>query len=191
MLDADELARAAAFVRPEDHAVYIRAHAVVRRLLGGYLDVHPARVHIVREPCPCGGDGHGRPAVAGSPLHYSLSRSGRVMLVGVASSPVGVDIEEIPAADTAETVLGALHPRERSELRAVAPVARPAAFARCWARKEAYLKGTGTGLAEHPSHTYVGAAPIPARLPRWTLTDIRVPGGYRAACALQSAVGAE
>ncbi|MFG2146899.1 4'-phosphopantetheinyl transferase family protein [Streptomyces sp. NPDC048696] len=191
LLDADELARAAAFVRPGDRAAYIRAHALVRRLLGGCLGVHPARVSLVREACPCCGDGHGRPAVAGSPLHYSLSRGAGVVLVGIAASPIGVDIEKIPAPDTAQTVLTALHPEERAELLAVPPAARPAAFARCWARKEAYLKGTGTGLAEHPSRTYVGAGAIPARLPRWTLTDVRAPLGYRAACAVQSADGAD
>ncbi|MFI2345850.1 4'-phosphopantetheinyl transferase superfamily protein [Streptomyces sp. NPDC019443] len=49
-----------------------------------------------------------------------------------------------------------LHGTERAEPAALPPSARPAAVGRCWARKEAYLKGVGIGLGEDPSVTYVG-----------------------------------
>ena len=62
--------------------------------------------------------------------------------------------------------------------------ARPAAFARCWTRKEAYLKGTGAGLGENLAVTYVGTGGQPAAPDGWTLSDVPVPAGYAGASAV-------
>ncbi|MFJ2575142.1 4'-phosphopantetheinyl transferase superfamily protein [Streptomyces halstedii] len=51
----------------------------------------------------------------------------------------------------------------------------PAALARIWVRKEAYLKATGHGLASGATHPYVGTAPAPSPTPNWTLTDLPPP----------------
>ncbi|MFJ3953906.1 4'-phosphopantetheinyl transferase superfamily protein [Streptomyces libani] len=65
---------------------------------------------------------------------------------------------------------------------------RPAAFARCWTRKEACLKATGAGISEASLRTLrLGTGPLPARSPGWALTDLRVPAGYAAACAVREA----
>nr|WP_078652552.1 4'-phosphopantetheinyl transferase superfamily protein [Streptomyces sp. NRRL F-525] len=40
-----------------------------------------------------------------------------------------------------------LHPAERAELARTVPESRSVAFARCWTRKEAFLKATGEGLS--------------------------------------------
>jgi 4'-phosphopantetheinyl transferase len=72
----DERARARAFVREADRDRYRVAHVVLRRLLGAYLAKDPAAVEFVREPCPRCGARTARPAVAGSPLHFSLWHSG-------------------------------------------------------------------------------------------------------------------
>ncbi|KAF4406451.1 MULTISPECIES: 4'-phosphopantetheinyl transferase superfamily protein [Streptomyces] len=192
LLDAGERRRAAAFVRDVDRRRYRVAHVALRRLLGGYLGRDAATVVLRREPCPgCGGP-HGRPAVPGTPppLHFSLSHAGDLVLIAVAAVPVGADVEALPSASTAADVAAALHPGERAELAALPAADRPAGFARCWTRKEAYLKGTGTGLAEDPSVTYVGAGPEPARLPHWDLADVPVPAGYAAACAVRRTGGA-
>ncbi|MEJ8643163.1 4'-phosphopantetheinyl transferase superfamily protein [Streptomyces sp. MS1.HAVA.3] len=61
--------------------------------------------------------------------------------------------------------------------------ARPAAFARCWTRKEAYLKGTGTGLNTAPATVLAGAGPRPARIPGWRVTDLATLPGYAASVA--------
>ncbi|MEC4016952.1 4'-phosphopantetheinyl transferase family protein [Streptomyces sp. H27-D2] len=183
ILDTTERARAAAFVRDVDRDRYVTAHVALRRILGAYLGADPARIAFIREPCPCCGAPHGRPAVEGTPLHFSLSHARELVLIGLAGVPVGVDVEEVPSPRTATDVAATLHPTERTELSALPAPSRPAAFSRCWTRKEAYLKGTGTGLAEDPSITYVGAGATPAALPEWTLTDVRVDAGYTAACA--------
>ncbi|MER8041244.1 4'-phosphopantetheinyl transferase superfamily protein [Streptomyces sp. NPDC094032] len=62
------------------------------------------------------------------------------------------------------------------------------AFARCWTRKEAYLKGTGQGLSGSGfADTVVGTGARPLPVPGWTLTDVRVPPGFAAACAARAA----
>lgn len=186
LLDREERARVQAFVRDTDRDRYRVAHVVLRRLLGAYLGEDPAAVGLVREPCPGCGEPHGRPAVADAPFHFSLAHSGDLVLLAFAGAPVGIDVEEDPSPEAAAEIGAMLHPRERAELAAVPHRARPASFGRCWTRKEAYLKGVGIGLAEDPSITYVGAGPAPAFVPGWSLTDVPVPHGYAAACAVRA-----
>ncbi|MER5966001.1 4'-phosphopantetheinyl transferase superfamily protein [Streptomyces sp. NPDC002057] len=186
VLDPEESSRCRSFVRPADRERYRAAHVALRELLGAYLDRDPAAVRLVREPCPGCGDGHGRPAVEGTPLHFSLSHSGDAALLGFADTPIGVDVETEPSPEAAGEVAAALHPHERAELAALPAHDRPTAFGRCWARKEAYLKGVGIGLGEDPSRTYVGAGPAPGVLPGWSLTDVPAFPGYAAACAIRT-----
>ncbi|MCH0543141.1 4'-phosphopantetheinyl transferase superfamily protein [Streptomyces sp. MUM 203J] len=188
LLDDGERARARAFVRAVDRDRYRVAHVALRRLLGAYLGLGPADVRLVREPCPgCGGP-HGRPAADhGAAPHFSLSHAGDAVLLAFADAPVGVDVEEVPSPEAATEVAGLLHPAERAELGALPEAARPAAVARCWARKEAYLKGVGIGLGEDPSVTYVGTGCAPGAVAGWSLADVPAFPGYAAALATRSA----
>nr|WP_246108867.1 4'-phosphopantetheinyl transferase superfamily protein [Streptomyces sedi] len=183
VLDEEEQRRAAALRREHDRATYLVAHVALRTLLGAYLDIPPRHVNLVRENCPLCDEPHGRPAVEGGAPHFSLSHSGSLALLAVAAQPVGVDVEEVPSARTTAEVVGALHPRERAELGLLPPAERPSACARIWARKEAYLKGIGTGLARDPSLDYLGAAPGPASVARWRVVDVSVPSGFAGAVA--------
>ncbi|WP_229350789.1 4'-phosphopantetheinyl transferase superfamily protein [Streptomyces sp. UNOB3_S3] len=184
-LDEEERARAAGFLRPLHRERFVASHVGLRRLLGAYLDLPPERVALTREPCPgCGGP-HGRPAVAGgAPLHFNLSHAGELALFAFADTPVGADVEEEQSAAVVADVSRMLHPAETAELDALPEAERPAAFARCWTRKEAYLKGTGTGLAESPAVTYVGTGAAASAPPGWTLTDVEAGPGHAAAIAV-------
>ncbi|GAA2626741.1 4'-phosphopantetheinyl transferase family protein [Streptomyces axinellae] len=190
-LSVEERERAAVFMHEADRDRYLVAHLALRRELGVLLGVAPGEVRLGRADCPVCGGPHGRPGVPGDPLHFSLSHAGDLVLLAFAAVPVGVDVEEHPSLRSATETLGALHPREQSELRAVADAELPAAFARCWTRKEAYLKGTGSGLGEDPSVTYVSALGEPAAVPGWRLTDLPVPTGYAAASALRLTLSGE
>ncbi|WP_372410637.1 4'-phosphopantetheinyl transferase superfamily protein [Streptomyces luteireticuli] len=187
VLDPGERDRAAAFVHPAHRERYVAAHVALRRLLGAYLGRAPQDVALVREPCPCCGEPHGRPAVAGAPLHFNLSHAGDLALLAFADVPVGADVEQEPRASVVADVAGSLHPREAAELRAFPEAERVRAFARCWTRKEAYLKGTGTGLGESLSVTYVGCGERPASPDGWSVRDVEVGEGYTAAVALAGA----
>ncbi|MGW4745598.1 4'-phosphopantetheinyl transferase family protein [Streptomyces sp. NPDC004290] len=186
LLDPTERARLGAFARTADQDRYRVAHGVLRLLLGRRLGQDPADVRLVREPCPgCGGP-HGRPAVPGARPHFSLSHAGDVVLVAFADAPVGVDVERWPSPGLAADVAEALHRDERAELAALPAAERPAAVARCWARKEAYLKGVGIGLGEDPGRTYVGTGAAPAAPPGWSVTDLPTLPGYAAARAVRT-----
>ncbi|MFC8271084.1 4'-phosphopantetheinyl transferase family protein [Streptomyces sp. NPDC057271] len=193
LLDEGERTRLQGFVRAADRARYRVAHVALRQLLGAYLETDPAQVRYVREACPgCGGP-HGRPAVAPAPravpLHFSLSHSGDVVLLGFSDTAVGVDVEAVPAPEVAAEVAEMLHRVERAELAELPESARAVATGRCWARKEAYLKGVGIGLGEDPSVTHVGAGVAPATVPGWSVSDVPVPPGYAAACAVRQVGG--
>ncbi|MEU6312189.1 4'-phosphopantetheinyl transferase superfamily protein [Streptomyces sp. NPDC047014] len=185
VLDADERDRAARMARPDLRDRYVASHLGLRILLGGYLGADPGAVRLTREDCPCCGAPHGRPAVAGGGVHFSLSHSGDLAYLAFAAVPVGVDIEEIPGEQAVTDVLGSLHPAETAELSALPVSARPEALGRLWARKEACLKATGTGLALGLTEPYVGSLPTPSPVPGWTLTDLPAPAGYAAALAVE------
>ncbi|MEV5381166.1 4'-phosphopantetheinyl transferase superfamily protein [Streptomyces nondiastaticus] len=185
VLDEAERKRAASFIRPSDGITYTSAHIALRRLLGAYLGIPAQEVAFLREPCPGCGKPHGRPAVTapGPPLHFSLSHSHGLALVGVADRPVGVDVERHPRAGTVGVCTPALHPGEQDELDALPEEERPAAFGQLWTRKEAFLKGLGTGLSRGPSVDYLG--PDPGRRPQgWTLLDIPCGPRHHGAAAL-------
>lgn len=186
-LDAAEQRRADAFVRRDDGLLYTAAHIALRRLLGRYTGTAPRQLRFVRERCDdCGGE-HGRPALAESspPLHFSLSHSAGIALVGIAAVPVGVDVERLPRPATVEYCLPSLHPWERAELAGAHGADRTRLFGRTWTRKEAFLKGIGTGLRRSPAQDYLGGdrAAHPAG---WTVLDVPCGPGHVAAAAVRA-----
>ncbi|MFD5268543.1 4'-phosphopantetheinyl transferase family protein [Streptomyces sp. NPDC058335] len=194
-LDAGERARAASFLRPRDALLWIAAHIALRRLLAATLGLTPQEVAYDREPCRgCGGP-HGRPVLRPGPgarggepaVHFSLSHSGGRALVAVAAAPVGVDIQRTPPARTAQVCVHRLHPGERAELEDLPPDRLGAAFGQLWARKEAYLKGIGTGLERPPRADYLGTPGQGRRLrpPGWTVLDLRCGPAHSAAVAVR------
>ncbi|MGW7065478.1 4'-phosphopantetheinyl transferase family protein [Streptomyces sp. NPDC054855] len=185
LLDAEERRRAAALRRPADRELYAAAHTALRRRLGAYLGIDPAAVELVRLPCPLCGAPHGRPAVAGGAgPHFSLSHTDGLALLAFADRPVGADVERLPSANTVADVAASLHPQEQTELRELPPAERPLAFARCWTRKEACLKGTGEGLAGNGmAALLVGTGTTPLDVQGWTIRDVATPKGYTAAVA--------
>lgn len=186
LLDDDERRRASRLLRPGDRRTYLASHLGLRVLLGGYLGVAPGEVRLVREDCPSCGGPHGRPAVAGGGVHFSLSHSGDLAYFAFAGVPVGVDVEGLPSAAAVADVLSSLHPAEAAEIAALPEDGRRAALARVWSRKEACLKGIGTGLAEGLTEPYVGAGAVPARVPGWSLSDLPAPPDHAAALALHT-----
>lgn len=186
VLDAQELARAGKLVAEADRLCFVASHVALRMLLGARLGIAPAAVRLTREACPSCGGPHGRPATDG--VHFSLSHTRGVALLAFADEPVGVDVERVPAAGIVAEIGDQLHPAERRELAELPAQERPAAFVRAWTRKEAYLKGTGIGLADGLSHDHLGTGPRPEPGPAgWTVTDVAVPRGYAAAVAVRTA----
>lgn len=187
VLDAAERQRADRFARPQDRASYLAAHVALRLLLGALLDTAPRDLVMTRDACPeCGGPG-GRPVLVGGGAHFSLSHSRHAVFVACASTPVGVDVEAVPTSQVMAGSKDFFHPDEAAELAALPEAGRPAAFARLWARKEAYLKGTGAGLGHDGHRTYLGIGPAAESVrPHWSLADLPAPEGFAAALALRA-----
>ncbi|MEU1228881.1 4'-phosphopantetheinyl transferase superfamily protein [Streptomyces sp. NPDC005828] len=182
-LDQEERRRMDAFVRDVDRLRYGFAHTSLRTILSGLTGTAPDALRFVRASCPgCGGP-HGRPVLTIPAPEFSLSYSRDMVLVAAASEPIGVDVEPTPEPEVVDELATILHPAERGEIEAAPPDSRPVAFARLWARKEAYLKGLGTGLGRDAA-----ADDVRGDLPGWRLTDLPVGTGYAAALAVGSPV---
>ncbi|MEV4943655.1 4'-phosphopantetheinyl transferase family protein [Streptomyces zaomyceticus] len=180
-LDEEERRRMDTFVRDADRVRYGFAHAALRTVLAGLTGSAPELLRFARASCPCCDGPHGRPVLPSSALEFSLSYSRDLVLIGAASDPIGVDVEPAPPLEVAEQLATVLHPAECEEIENTPPEDRPAVFARLWARKEAYLKGLGTGLGREAS-----ADDVRGDLPGWYLTDLPVGSGYAAALAVGS-----
>ncbi|WP_063795893.1 4'-phosphopantetheinyl transferase family protein [Streptacidiphilus griseoplanus] len=190
ILSAEERKRADAFVRAADRALYLVSHVGLRLLLGAPLGVPPGSLDLRRAPCPLCGALHGRPEVAAEPeLHFSLSHAREYAICATAAAPVGADLEAAANAPGVELVPSTLHPEERAALAALPEERQPEAFLHCWVRKEAYLKGLGTGLGTAPDSVRVGLGPQLQQAPEppldgWSLAPVTAPRGYAAAVAL-------
>ncbi|WP_377270651.1 4'-phosphopantetheinyl transferase family protein [Peterkaempfera sp. SMS 1(5)a] len=190
ILSAEERKRAEGFVRAADRGLYLVSHVGLRLLLGAQLGVAPGSVDLRRAPCPLCAALHGRPEVAAEPeLHFSLSHAGEYAMCATAAVPVGADLEAAANAPGIELVPTTLHPEERSALAALPEERQAEAFLHCWVRKEAYLKGLGTGLGMAPDTVRVGLGPQLQQTPEppldgWSLAPVSAPRGYAAAVAL-------
>jgi len=151
---------------------FLARRASTRRMVAARLGVSPRDVVVGHAPS-------GAPMILAPPaaLHVSVSGRGDFCAIGLAPSPIGVDIEPLGAA--AEPAWNILHQTERRGLRALDRAARHEAFLRLWTAKEAYLKALGQGMSREPSRVEIvfGAAdvflvreqgvPAPLRAAQW------------------------
>src|SRR6516164_10011627 len=89
LLSAEERYRADAFAFERDARRFSVSHAVLRTLLGHATGIPPGELSFRREPGL-------KPALetrSAQPIHFSLSRSEELVAIGLASRPLGVDIE--------------------------------------------------------------------------------------------------
>ncbi|WP_167761877.1 4'-phosphopantetheinyl transferase superfamily protein [Blastococcus sp. CT_GayMR19] len=158
----------------------ILLRGALRQVLGGLLDVLPARVPLVE-------DG-GRPLLpTDRGLRFSCSASGRVGLVAVAAgSDVGVDVQEHRDEDArAATAEGWLTTAEERALQGLPPADRLRAVTRCWTQKEAVLKGLGLGLRQAPVTVATPVAPA-GRIGEWWTAPVAVRPGHVASVVIRT-----
>jgi 4'-phosphopantetheinyl transferase len=194
-LSPGEQERAGRFMFERDRRRFVVARSALRALLGRYLDVPPRELAFVY-------GAHGKPALEGAhaALEFNVSHSGDVAVVAAGwNRALGVDVEAWRALpDLAALAARVFAPAERAVLDALAAIDRPAAFFRCWTRKEAFIKATGQGLAQPLDGFVVSLGPgEPARfvdiggdaaaLARWTLHDLAPGEGYAGALVVEGA----
>jgi 4'-phosphopantetheinyl transferase len=191
-LSPPERLRADAFHRRIDRERYIAARGLLRELLATQLGLPAKEVPLAPDP-------RGKPALDPTAglvdLRFNASRSSqRALFAWAIGREVGVDVERVRDLDLESVAQRALSGTELRDWRARPQAERGPAFFAVWARKEAYVKGRGRGLAMgvervQPRPTRQAnrhLVPDPdGEQPPWTVLDIEVPGGYAGAVAAE------
>jgi len=192
-LSADEHVRAGKFLSPDDGALFARGRGILRLLLSRYIGIPPSEIAFNYSET-------GRPTICSSccrlPFGFSVSHSrGRAVYAFSPGFPVGVDIEHTRnmAFDAvAERFFSELEFHEYSALNAGI---RKDAFFACWTRKEALIKAMGGSIMADMKKYAVSVSPLipptvlsvhgqKALANSWSLRDIAVDPGFRAALAV-------
>ena len=195
VLSPQECFRAEKFKFQKDRVPYIIAHAALRRILAGYLELDPSQLEFREGP-------FGKPELVsnaqGEPLNFNLSHSHETALVAVTvRREVGVDIEYIKREfEWQEVAERFFAPGEIARLRVLPQEQQQRAFFSCWTRKEAYIKAKGGGLSIPLQDFEVSLSPWepasliscisdPQEATRWSLAEVDAGPEYTAAVAVQ------
>ncbi len=152
LLSDSEVARAGRFRSPLHGERYTVAHGRLRLLLAQLLEREPRQIDFT-----AGADG--KPELAGAAasagLHFNLSHSGALGLVGWSwRRDIGVDVEVWRTmSDEAALVQRYFSEVEAAAWNALPQALRHEAFFNLWTRKEAYVKALGCGLGL-PLHSF-------------------------------------
>lgn len=141
-LSASEHARAQQFIQPRLASHFRRCRNALRHILSCYTGLAPASLALHLGP-------YGKPALAGSALHFNLSHSAGWGLAAVGKQPLGIDLEACQRGGLDVEAIAALacHPDEAAALAMIDDAARRKhGLLELWTRKEAYVKATGMGL---------------------------------------------
>ena len=120
---------------------YQIGHGALRLILAGYLGSNAADLGFRTGP-------RGKPYLDHQGLFFNLSHSGKLALIGVAKTELGIDVEKVRHLESL-TPIAQRHfsNAEFAKLEELSGDARELAFYRCWTRKEAYIKALGEGLS--------------------------------------------
>ncbi|WP_129125515.1 4'-phosphopantetheinyl transferase family protein [Geomonas oryzae] len=194
-LSEAELRRGARLLDAKKREEFLVGRGLLREMLAKLLCVEPREVEF------CEGE-FGKPYLRdqqglGDGVRFNVSHSGATLLMAVSRGrEIGVDLEEtredLAFRPMAERYFSL---REKEELFGLEPGEQLEAFYRCWTRKEAYMKGTGSGFSQPSTGFDVSLLPgePPALLghrgdsgevQRWSIIDLDSGPGYCASLAL-------
>jgi 4'-phosphopantetheinyl transferase len=199
LLDRAERERWTACRRDADRDRFLVGCGLAKTVIAACTGRRPAEVTFDRTCRQCGKP-HGKPAIRGDDLEFSVAHSGDLVAVAVATAPVGVDVEqlagrprELGGGDPDALARLVLAEQERVALASVHPSGRARAFLVAWTRKEAVTKAKGDGLrvpfsevvvATHDGHSRLVAWPYPQDPRSVSLLDLDTEPGYVAALAV-------
>jgi 4'-phosphopantetheinyl transferase len=196
VLSEDERARAARFLRARDRRRFARCRAALREILGRLRD-EPAGALRFRAAAVGKPELDLRPGDDRLAVRFNVSHSAHLALIAVSvGREVGVDIEQIrPISESVRIVESFFTAAEVAAFTAIDDDAKPMAFHRGWTRKEAVLKGFGTGISGLSARHETGfgttalttrfTPAIPsARVDRWMLWEAAPRLGFVAALAV-------
>lgn len=159
-LVATELERAARFAFDRDRHRFLHGRRALRRLLGRYAGIEPARLDLRANE-------HGKPLLDERlGLAFNLTHAGDAALLAVGrGAAIGIDLEEIrEKPDLRALARSVFSAAEMQALRDVPDAELALPFYVTWTRKEAYLKALGSGLSIEPRSVHVGTTAARERL---------------------------
>jgi 4'-phosphopantetheinyl transferase len=185
LLSDEEAQRATRFQADLHRTWFIARRALLRRLLGWYLDRDPHDVVMTV-------NAFGKPQLAetGAALRFNASRAGGVAVVALTQErAIGVDIERLYAhPDHVAISERYFSTEETARLRGVDERDRDNLFFTLWTAKEAWVKALGGGLSVPLNQCRVGFA---TDRPPCLVTDPQHPGDSRAWSLRMFSVGDE
>jgi 4'-phosphopantetheinyl transferase len=146
ILTQDELSRSQRFYFQADRIRFASTRAVMRIILGNYLNIEPGNLNLKFSP-------YGKPYLANKSteenLTFNVSHTGNFSLLAVTRNRrIGVDIERIRNEASLEAIAKRFFtPEEANQILLLPETLRPEAFFTCWTRKEAFIKAQGEGLS--------------------------------------------
>jgi 4'-phosphopantetheinyl transferase len=190
-----EMQRANRLIDRQRRERALAGRGLLREMLGGYLGEEPGSILLSEGEF---GKLHLSEHQESESISFNLSHAGnRLLLALCIGCEIGVDMElvrqDLPYRAMAERYFSA---QEQGELFSLPEDGQLPAFYRCWTRKEAYLKGTGTGFSQPANGFDVSLLPqhppellahhtSPGESERWSIRDIAMPEGYCAAVAIE------
>jgi 4'-phosphopantetheinyl transferase len=178
-LSADESSRADRFKHSVHRNRFIRARSILRHVLAEYLRGDADEIRFNFGP-------NGKPELAdptdGKRLHFNLSHSGGVALLGICDRAIGVDVERVcDIPDLIAVARQVFAPAIVEQLLCLPTADRSLQFFKRWTCQEAQLKADGLGLpalANRPAdrETFLSR-------PAWSIDLFESDTRYVAACA--------
>jgi 4'-phosphopantetheinyl transferase len=129
---------------------------------------------------------HGKPKLGSFDLRFSVSRSAGYALYATSwKGDIGVDVEMIRPMPDMEGIATRFFSRtEQLTLASLPPAERLTGFFQCWTRKEAFVKGVGTGLGFPSSTVDIWAdGAQPGLVSGWSVYQVDVAPEFAAAVA--------
>ena len=148
-LSTEERAHCASFRTERARRDYLATRALCRITLSRYVNMEPSSWSFRTGP-------NGKPEVIGpaefAPLRFNLARTSGLVVCAVSrAGEVGVDAEETSRiVDVAQMARHFLSRREQTIIEQLSEHQRLERFFEQWVVREAYLKGSGTGIARAP-----------------------------------------
>jgi 4'-phosphopantetheinyl transferase len=180
-LAASELERADRFRVTDDRRRYTVTRALLRTILGEYLNLAPRSLSFMYNSF---GKPSLGPAVDARGITFNVAHSGdfSLLLFGM-TTDVGVDVEHLQIErNVVELAKAMLPPSQCGEVLAQPEAGRKRAFLQAWTRREAIGKALGVGLSI-PRGAYDGAI---ADRSEWSIGSIDLAGDYVAAFAARA-----
>lgn len=188
VLNPEEVKRSDKYFSKSDRNRFIISRGSLRYILAQYLNQPAAKIEFKVT-------GSGKPVInhpGGSQLNFNLSDSADWVLIAIAKSAIGIDVELIKPNFSYDEILH--HNFSEQEIYYIKQKDSLKRFFLLWTRKEAILKATGIGLTDNllliPSLD--GLNIIDGNLPfintSWQLSSFEMRNEYMATIAISQLV---